>query len=149
MKVFNASREDQLNQVTPTNPLLKSPPKMTRPSSLISRSASIIMGSPIRRAGASSSTSAKIMTSKHQSQRDDLQGERGTQNKAELPTPKTNLTPTSSETLDGRCLFPEGPPQGDNQTHDAPIRHSTDQKNEREETDTASDHETILLEWLM
>ena len=130
MKVFNASREDQLNRVTPTNPLLKSPPKMTRPSSLISRLASIIMGSPLRRAGVSFSTSTKEMTSDPQSQRDDPQGEGDGQHKAELPTPKTTPTPTSSKTLDRRCLFPEGPPQGDSKTHDLPGCYSTDQESE-------------------
>ena len=107
------------------------------------------MGSPMRGAGVSFSTSAKETTSKPQSQREDPQGEGGVQDKAELPTPKTNPAPTPSETLDRQCLFPEGPPQGYSQTHDAPIRHSTDQENEREETDRASDQETTLLEWLM
>ena len=103
----------------------------------------------MRRAGVSFSVLPKETTSDPQSQPDKHQKDGKEQDKTELPTPKTVPTPTSPKTLDGQYLFPEVPPQGDSKMRDPPTRHSTDQKNERDETNRTNDQETALLEWLV
>ena len=145
MRVFNAARQDQTNQVTPTNTLLNSPPEIGRSSSHINRSAAAILGSPSHHAGILFAASTKGTAPSPQGQQNSAHARGSKQDVSKPPTPKTSSASTSPKKHDQRRLFPNKSPQGDNRTQDLSECNKTNSGCGLKERSKPSDQETALL----